>query len=527
VYAVPVPSRQAPDTVAIELGVDDPDDEESLRARVAAAAGVGEQELPPLEVVKRSIDARRGRVRVHLVVALRREPRGELALPHPREATGERRVIVIGDGPAGMFCAYELARAGIATVVLDRGKPVQPRRHDIAALNRDGAVDADSNYCFGEGGAGTFSDGKLYTRSHKRGDIRDVIEILALHGAPERVLSDARPHIGSNKLPKVVSAVRERLVAVGAEFRFGARVVGLERGPAGVTGVQLADGDFVRGDAVVLATGHSARDVLHMLHAHGFQLEAKPFAVGVRIEHPQPLIDRIQYGRWAGHPKLGAASYRLAHTVDGRGVFSFCMCPGGWIVPATTEPDAVVVNGMSLSRRDSPHANSGIVATIEPADLIAAGYSGPLAGLELQRRVERAAFDAGGGALRAPAARMTDFAAGRASTSVGATSYRPGVAAADLAQVVDAGGVPIAARLRAALRAFDRTMRGYLTGEAILVGVESRTSCPVRVPRDPVTLQSPDLPGLYPCGEGAGYAGGIVSAALDGIRVARAIAGAA
>jgi hypothetical protein len=509
--------------VELELGLDEADDEAALRARVARRLGTAVDELPRIEVLKRSLDARRGRIRFHLLVALRERPPEELGGPPPREVAGARRVVVVGDGPAGLFCAYELARAGVPCTVVDRGKPVQPRRRDLKGLNQHGRVDPDSNYCFGEGGAGTYSDGKLYTRSHKRGDVRDVIEILALHGAPERVLSDARPHIGSNKLPRVVSGIRARLEAVGVEFRFGSRVVGLERGSGGVAGVQLAGGDLVRGDAVVLATGHSARDVLALLVAEGLHLEPKSFAVGVRIEHPQPLIDRIQYGPQAGHPRLPAASYRLAHQIDGRGVFSFCMCPGGWIVPASTEPGGLVVNGMSLSRRDSPFANSGLVVAVEPTDLVAAGYPGPLGGIALQQRLEAAAWEAGGGELRAPATRLGDFLAGRGSQSVGRSSYIPGLTPADVGEVLDRAGLPLATWLRQGLAASGATLRGYLSDEAVLVGVESRTSSPVRVPRDPVSLQNPELPGLYPCGEGAGYAGGIVSAALDGMRVARAI----
>jgi len=513
----------------LEIGLDEPDDPEHLRAALARRLKAEPDSLPPLELRKRAIDARRGRVRFHLTLGVAGPPR-DLGAPHPREVAagaGAPHVVVVGDGPAGLLCAYELARHGVASTVVDRGQKVQPRRHDLAALNRRGEVDPDSNYCFGEGGAGTYSDGKLYTRSHKRGDVRDVIEVLALHGAPAAILTDARPHIGSNKLPVVVSAIRARLEAVGVAIRFGARVVDLAIEGGRAAGVVLADGSTVAGDAVVLATGHSARDVFALLARRGVPLEPKPFALGVRVEHPQALINQIQYGRAAGHPRLPAAAYRLAHQASGRGVFTFCMCPGGWVVPAATEPDGLVVNGMSLSRRDSRHANSGVVVGIELEDVAAAAHveerGGPLGGVAVQRHIERAALVAGGGALRAPATRLTDFLAGRGSTTVPESSYRPGLAAGDVAEVLDAAGLPLSARLRAGLEAFGRTLRGYRTEEAVLIATESRTSSPVRVTRDPATLESIGLPGLYPAGEGAGYAGGIVSAAMDGARVARQI----
>jgi uncharacterized FAD-dependent dehydrogenase len=505
---------------SVELGLDEPDDVATLATLLAKQLGVRVTDLPPLEVRKRSIDARHGRVRFHVVVgsAVSEEIGGAL----PRDVAGDP-VIVVGGGPAGLFCAYELARAGVRSIVLDRGKQVQARRRDLKGLTQHGTVDPDSNYCFGEGGAGTYSDGKLYTRSHKRGDTRDVIEILALHGAPGDILVDARPHIGSNKLPKVITAIRERLERAGCEFRFGARVTDLITREGRAIGVRLGD-EELHGRAVVLATGHSARDVHGILERASVKLEAKAFAMGVRIEHPQPFIDRIQYGRAAGHLKLPAAAYKLAFTPsDGRGAFSFCMCPGGWIVPASTEQDGLVVNGMSLSRRDSPYANSGLVVAIEVADLARVGLAAPLGGVELQRRLEQAAARAGGGELRAPATRATDFVRGKASSTVPATSYEPGLAATDIGAVLDAIGIPLAQRLREALPVFDRQMRGYLSDEAVLIGVESRTSSPVRVPRDRESLQSPDCGDLYPCGEGAGFAGGIVSAALDGIRIARQI----
>ncbi len=505
---------------SVELGLDDPDDAAALATLLAKQLGVRVTDLPPIEVRKRSIDARHGRVRFHVVLGSAVSE--QLGGPMPRDVAGEP-VIVVGGGPAGLFCAYELARAGVRSIVLDRGKQVQARRRDLKGLTQHGTVDPDSNYCFGEGGAGTYSDGKLYTRSHKRGDTRDVIEILAAHGAPGDILVDARPHIGSNKLPKVITAIRERLERAGCEFRFGARVTDLITREGHAVGVRLGDEELL-GRAVVLATGHSARDVHELLGRANVGLEAKAFAMGVRIEHPQPFIDRIQYGRSAGHLKLPAAAYKLAFTPsDGRGAFSFCMCPGGWIVPASTEQDGLVVNGMSLSRRDSPYANSGLVVAIEVADLGRVGLSAPLGGVELQRRLERAAATAGGGELRAPATRATDFVRGKASSTVPTTSYEPGLTATDLGAVLDATGLPLAQRLREALPVFDRQMRGYLSDQAVLVGVESRTSSPVRVPRDRESLQSPDLAGLYPCGEGAGFAGGIVSAALDGIRIARQI----
>ena len=499
---------------------------EGLRRALARRLGRDEATLGPYHVVRRSLDARGGRVRFHLWVELAPPPEAPPSGPPPRPVVAVDRVLVVGDGPAGLFCAYELARHGIGCTVLERGQPVRPRRRALAAVNRRGQVPADSNYCFGEGGAGTYSDGKLYTRAKKRGPVRDVLGILAAHGAPADILVDARPHIGSNRLPKVVTALREHLESVGVRFRFGARVAGLLREPGGrVRGVRLASGETLAAEAVVLATGHSARDVYRFLHEAGVRLQPKPFAMGVRVEHPQALVDRAQYGRWAGHPALPAASYRLTTQLGaGRGAFSFCMCPGGWIVPAATEPDGVVLNGMSLTKRAGPFANSGIVVTVSPADWVAAGYEETLGGVHLQRRIERAAFEAGGGALVAPAQRIADLLAGRPSADVPEGSYVPGYRAADVGEVLDAGGVSLAAPLREALARFDRRLRGFASREAVAVAVESRTSSPVRVLREPDSLQAPGAEGLYPCGEGAGYAGGIVSAALDGMRVARRLA---
>lgn len=522
-----------PEQVELELGLDDAEDEAALRTAVARKLAVSEADLPPLVLRRRTLDSRRGRPRFHLLLQVVPAEGGESHSAAWREArlrevAAPHQVVIVGAGPAGLLCAYELARHGIGSVVVDRGKMVQPRRRDLKGLNRLGKVDLDSNYCFGEGGAGTYSDGKLYTRADKRGDVGDILATLVRHGAPPEILTDARPHIGSNRLPKVITALREQLQQVGVQFRFEQRVTRLltekRAGQQVIAGVAFADGTELAATSVVLATGHSARDVVQLLLDVGEHVEAKAFALGVRIEHPQPLINQIQYGRFAGHPKLPAAAYRLASTVGSSKVFSFCMCPGGFVVPAMTEPGSIVVNGMSLSKRNSPYANSGLVVGIEPEQVAQAGFHGATGGIQLQDSVERAAFQAGDAMLRAPATRLVDFMAGRGSSTVPKSSYIPGLVAADIAEVLAPAKLELHRHLKRALKDIARSMPQYLSEEAVLIGVESRTSSPIRVPRDPATAMSTRIAGLFPCGEGAGHAGGIISAALDGVRVATSIA---
>jgi uncharacterized FAD-dependent dehydrogenase len=503
--------------------LDDP-----LGPRLERALGWSRGQAGPLRVLRRSLDARKGRPlgqRLRVLVARKGEtlapPAG--APPLPRWPAGREppQVVVVGAGPAGSWAALRLAEAGVPVTIVEQGKPVQPRRRDLALITR-GQLTESSNYCFGEGGAGTYSDGKLYTRAKDREGVAEVIADLVRFGAPDDIAIESRPHVGSNRLPRVLQALRAHLIELGVAYRFETAVSGLRAAGGRVRAVRLAGGDELPADVVVLAVGHSARPVYAWAAAQGVALERKAIAIGVRIEHPQRLIDEIQYGDAAGHPKLPPAFYELTSGDDDRGVYSFCMCPGGWIVPAATEADGVVVNGMSLSRRDSPFANAGMVVTVS-ADDFGPAAAGPLAGVELQRRVEQAAFRAGGGLFRAPAQRLGDFLDGRASTSVGASSYRPGLAPSDLREVLPDF---VAAALRAGLRRMGSRLPGFLFADAMLVGVETRTSAPVRMLRDPKTLQSPSLAGLFPCGEGAGYAGGIVSAALDGARVAaRVLAG--
>ncbi len=437
-----------------------------------------------------------------------------------RDVRSAAPVVIVGAGPAGLFAALRLVELGLRPVVVDRGRPVKARRRDVAALNRRGVLDSESNYAFGEGGAGTFSDGKLYTRSRKRGDHRRVLHRFHQHGADGHILYDAHPHIGSNRLPEIVSAMRATIEAHGGEIHFQQKAVGLSVSTGRATGVILADGHHIEGRAVVLATGHSARDVYEMLMDKKIALEAKPFAMGVRVEHPQGLIDRIQYHGQPRGEYLPAAAYNLARQVDGRGVYSFCMCPGGFIVPASTQEDALVVNGMSFSKRNSPYANAGIVVEIRLADIPRLESSGPLAGLNYQRTLEQTASVNGGGGVTAPAQRLVDFVNNRLSDGLPACSYPPGVVASALHQWLPD---PIRRRLQVAFKAFDRTMKGFLTNDAVVVGVESRTSSPVRIPRDAQTLQHVSVRGLFPCGEGAGYAGGIASCAVDGERAAEAV----
>ena len=495
---------------------------EALVEAVARRLGAAASAVTHVATLRRSIDAR-GRAPVYVLRV--RAWIDELPTPEPawqlplRDVCAARPAVIVGAGPAGLFAALRLIEGGVRPIVLERGRDVRGRRYDVARLNRHGLVDPESNYCFGEGGAGTFSDGKLYTRSTKRGPVERILRILVAHGAPADVLVDAHPHVGTNLLPGVVQALRETIVAHGGEVRFGARVDDLRVAGRRVAGV-VVRGERIDADGIVLATGHSARDVYALLRRHGLRLEPKPFALGVRVEHAQSLVDGIQYHRTPRPEGLPPAAYTIVRRVRERGVYSFCMCPGGVICPAMTAPGEVVVNGWSPSRRTSRFANAGIVVETTAEDLRAFGGDDPFAGFRLQALVEHAAAEAGGGACVAPAQRLDDFVAGRSSTDLPPCSYVPGLRAADLAAVLPAR---VTHALREAFVAFGRTMRGYLAHDAVVVGVETRTSAPVRIPRDPATGMHPDAERLFPCGEGAGAAGGIVSAAMDGERAAAAL----
>ena len=515
---------------------------DAIRQYIANATGQSLTGITGFYLLKKSIDARGKQPWVNVTVnAFINEPFVERNVNKVELADvskAKHKVIVVGAGPTGLFAALKLMEQGIQPIILERGKDVRARRRDLALLNKEGIVNPESNYCFGEGGAGTYSDGKLYTRSNKRGDISRILNLFVQFGAEEQILYEAHPHIGTNKLPQIITAMRQAITDHGGLFLFDKKVGDFDVSDNSITAVKTADGNVFNADAVILATGHSARDIFTLLHTKKILIEAKPFALGVRIEHPQHIIDGIQYWRNPGSNNvsyetrpvgLPPASYSLVQQVEGNGVFSFCMCPGGIIAPAATSPGQLVVNGWSPSKRNNPFANSGMVVTCDRSDI--AGLSdynsflkannesiaSPLAMMYFQEMIEAKSFDAGGGKFVAPAQRMVDFCNNTISNSLPACSYIPGLGSVDMGSVLPPF---IYKSLQSAFTAFGKKMKGYFTNEAVIVATESRTSSPVRIPRDNQTLQHPQIENLYPCGEGAGYAGGIVSAAMDGERVA-------
>ncbi len=472
---------------------------------------------------KCSIDARRKPIKLNLQIEfwLKGEKRETIPPFIPQNVSTCSEIAIIGSGPAGLYAALRAIEAGLKPIVFERGKDVRDRRRDLATINKDGIVNPESNYCFGEGGAGTYSDGKLYTRSKKRGNVLKALEWFVHFGADEDILVDAHPHIGTNKLPKIITTMREAIIENGGEVHFNSKLTDLKLKECAVEAIQINNKDWLNFDNVILATGHSARDIFYLLHSKNIKIEAKPFAIGVRVEHQQELIDFIQYHGEDDNPYLPPASYALVEQVDGLGVYSFCMCPGGIIAPCATEQEEVVTNGWSPSKRNNPYANSGIVVSVEPKDLPIYKEGDPFVCLDFQKEVEKRCWEAGGKTQKVPAQRMIDFVEGKVSEDFPKTSYQPGIVSADLNEVLPQ---LISKRLKKAFVAFGRKMNGYYTNQAVLHAPESRTSSPISIPRNPETLEHIEVKGLYPCGEGAGYAGGIISAAIDGINCVDAIA---
>ncbi len=511
-------------TINIALSPSDAAADIFIKKHIAIQCGINENDITGFNIIKRSIDARNKEPKVLLsldvfinekVIPIQKI---ELQLKNVSNAT---EVVVVGAGPAGLFAAIKLIELGLKPIIIERGKDVRSRRRDLAAMNKDGIVNPESNYCFGEGGAGTYSDGKLYTRSTKRGNVQRILQIFNKYGANDDILHETHPHIGTNKLPQIITAMREQIVACGGQVLFEKKLTDILLYNDSVVGIKTADNETITCKHLILATGHSARDIFVILHNKGIAIESKPFAIGVRIEHPQALIDSSRYHCEIRSNFLPPAGYSLVGGGPNRGVFSFCMCPGGIIAPAATNYDEIVVNGWSPSKRNNKFANSGIVVSVNEKDFAKCKFNGTLAAMHYQQMVEKNAYLAGGGNLVAPAQRMVDFVAGKVSTNLPECSYLPGLSSVKLDNVLP-NEVSIA--LKKGFTEFGKKMKGYYTNDAVLVATESRTSSPVRIQRDKDTLQHIQIKGLYPCAEGAGYAGGIVSAAIDGERCAEAIA---
>jgi uncharacterized protein len=492
-----------------------------LKDHVAKMIRTSVSEVQHISILKRSIDARQKAIKVNLklMIFFQDEPFFEqkIELPNYLNVANQQEVIVIGAGPAGLFAALQLIEVGLKPIVIERGKDVRGRRRDLKAINVDHIVNEDSNYCFGEGGAGTYSDGKLYTRSKKRGDVDRILQLLVGFGASSDILVEAHPHIGTNKLPQIIQDIREKIIACGGQVLFETRVTDFIVKNNEMQGIVTHKGETISANKVILATGHSARDIFELLDRKKILIEAKPFALGVRAEHPQELIDSIQYSCDFRGDYLPPAPYSIVKQVNGRGMYSFCMCPGGVIAPCATSPGEVVTNGWSPSKRDQATANSGIVVELKLEDFKPFAKFGPLAGMEFQKAIEQKAWHLAGQTQKVPAQRMIDFTQNKISSSIPKTSYVPGTTSVEMGQVFPGFLTQI---MREGFLQFGKSMKGYLTNEAILHAPESRTSSPVRIPRDTQTLEHPQIKGLYPCGEGAGFAGGIVSAAIDGEKCA-------
>ncbi|MCH7722347.1 MAG: FAD-dependent oxidoreductase [Bacteroidetes bacterium] len=492
-----------------------------LKNKVVKKLKISPNVITSIKIDRRSLDSRKKPVyRVLVTVYVGEEPENTIERINYIKVSSERKVIIVGFGPAGMFAALRLIELGVKPIIIERGKDVQSRRRDIRDLQQEHIVNPDSNYCFGEGGAGTYSDGKLYTRSLKRGNVKKIFNVLVQHGAADDIFINAHPHIGSNILPKIVTSISNTITSCGGEIIFNSKVTDFILKDKKLIGVVVNDNEEFFADAVILATGHSARDIYYLLHKHKIKIEPKPFAIGVRIEHPQSLINEIQYHSKTKNENLPPASYNLSCTVDYRGVYSFCMCPGGIIVPAATAKNEIVINGMSLSRRDSPFANSGLVVSVGEKELKNYDENYPFNGLKLQQENEQLAFRLANYTQAAPAQRVTDFIEGKYSQTLPAASYIPGLTSARLdIELPDF----ITHRLKIALKVFNKKMKGFFTEEAQIVAPESRTSSPIRIPRNRDSFMHEDIIGLFPTGEGAGYAGGIVSAAIDGDNCANAV----
>ena len=495
--------------------------EQLLKEYVAKLIRVSFNEVKHISILKRSIDARQKAIKMNLKVIIYFQGdefiEEKIQLPDYKNVSNAQEVIVVGAGPAGLFAALQLIELGLKPIVIERGKDVRGRRRDLKAINVDHSVNEDSNYCFGEGGAGTYSDGKLYTRSKKRGDVTRILELLVAFGASADILIEAHPHIGTNKLPQIIQDIREKIIEMGGRVLFETRLTDILIKNNEVQGIVTQSGETILANKIILATGHSARDIFELLDRKKVFIEAKPFALGVRAEHPQTLIDSIQYSCDYRGEHLPPAPYSIVKQVGGRGMYSFCMCPGGVIAPCATSPGEVVTNGWSPSKRDQATANSGIVIELKLEDFKSFAKFGALAGLEFQKSIEQKAWHLAGESQKVPAQRMVDFTQNKVSSDIPKTSYVPGTTSVELGQVFPGFLSQI---LREGFSEFGKSMRGYLTNEAILHAPESRTSSPVRIPRDSISLEHLQIKGLYPCGEGAGYAGGIISAAIDGEKCA-------